>query len=103
MKLLAKLMLVVFSFSVLILSGCVSVGPQTVGRDRFDYTGALGDSWKEQMLINTVKLRYGDSPVFLDIASVISQYSVESLVDVRLFWVHPVTSVGTNTQSTGAQ
>lgn len=101
MKLLARLMLIVFSFNVLVLPGCVSVGPQTVGRDRFDYTGALGDSLKEQMLVNTVKLRYGDTPVFLDVASVISQYSLESLVDLRLSWVHPVTSVATNTQSTG--
>ena len=53
------------------------------------------------MLVNTVKLRYGDTPIFLDVASVISQYSVESLVDLRLSWVNPVTSVATNTQSTG--
>ena len=99
MKFLARLIFVVFSFSVLVLSGCVSIGPHTVGRDRFDYTGALGDSWKEQMLINTVKLRYGDTPVFLDVASVISQYQVAAQMNLGLTWVHPVTSVATNSQS----
>jgi hypothetical protein len=94
-----KRLLVVLSLSLLILSGCVSLGPHTVGRDRFDYTGALGDSWKEQMLINTVKLRYGDTPVFLDVASVISQYQVAAQVNLGLTWVHPVTSVATNSQS----
>ena len=81
------------------LTGCGSIGPHTVARDRFDYTGALGDSWKEQMLINTVKLRYGDTPVFLDVASVISQYQVAAQMNLGLTWVHPVTSVATNSQS----
>lgn len=29
------------------------------------------------MLLNMVKVQYGDAPVFLDVASVINQYSVE--------------------------
>jgi len=53
------------------------------------------------MLINTVKLRYGDTPVFLDVASVISQYQVVAQVNLGLTWVHPVTSVATNSQSVG--
>ena len=87
-----RLTLTVLLLSLFALWGCAGIGPHTVARDRFDYTGAIGDSWKEQMLVNTVKLRYGDTPIFLDIASVISQYSVESLVDLRLSWVNPVTS-----------
>jgi len=90
-----------FSLSSLILSGCTGIGPLTVARDRFDYTGAIGDSWKQQMLVNTVKLRYGDTPVFLDVASVINQYSVTSQVNLGLTWVHPVTQAATNVQSVG--
>jgi hypothetical protein len=101
MDIIKRLTLTALSLSLFLLWGCTGMGPHTVARDRFDYSGALGDSWKEQMLVNTVKLRYGDTPVFLDIASVISQYSVESLVDVRLSWVHPVTTAATNVQSTG--
>ncbi len=56
------------------LSGCSGIGPGTVLRDRFDYTAAISDSWKDEMLLNLVKIRYGDAPVFLDVASVISQY-----------------------------
>jgi len=98
---LKRLMLIALSLSLLALSGCGGIGPRTVVHDRFDYTGALGDSWKQQMLINTVKLRYGDTPVFLDVASVINQYSVESQVDLRLTWANPVVQAGTNAQSTG--
>ena len=60
------------------LSGCASIGPWTVARDRFDYITAISDSGKSQMLLNLVKLRYGDAPVFLDMSSVINQYTVEA-------------------------
>jgi hypothetical protein len=59
------------------LSGCASIGPSTISRDRFDYVTAISDSGKSQMLLNLVKLRYGDAPVFLDMSSVINQYAVE--------------------------
>jgi hypothetical protein len=59
------------------LSGCASIGPSTISRDRFDYITAISDSGKSQMLLNLVKLRYGDAPVFLDMSSVINQYTVE--------------------------
>jgi hypothetical protein len=86
---------------VLTLTSCAGIGPYTVGRDRFDYTSAISDSWKAQMLVNMVKLRYGDTPTFLDVASVINQYSVESQVDLRLSWADPVTAAITNTRSAG--
>ena len=70
------------------LSGCASIGPGTVARDRFDYITAISDSWKSQMLFNLVKLRYGDAPVFLDVASVINQYGIEGSVGFSGSWAH---------------
>jgi hypothetical protein len=68
------------------LSGCASIGPRTVTRDRFDYISAISESWKAQMLFNLVKLRYGDTPVFLDVASVITQTGVTGTLGVSGSW-----------------
>jgi hypothetical protein len=96
-----KCLLSALSLIFLAAWGCGSIGSKSVTHDRFDYNGAIGESWKEQMLINMVKIRYGDTPVFLDVASVINQYSVESQLDLRLTWADPIVSAVTNSQSTG--
>jgi hypothetical protein len=57
------------------LSGCANLGPDRLVQNRFNYNSAIGDSWKEQMLLNIVKMRYGDVPVFLAVQSVIDQYN----------------------------
>jgi hypothetical protein len=60
---------------LLLVAGCASIGPGTVPRDRVDYITAVAESWKEQTLLNVVRMRYGDAPSFLDVSSVISAYS----------------------------
>lgn len=62
----------------LTLSGCTHIGPNTVKVDRFDYSSAISDSWKQQTLLNIVKLRYMDLPVFVDVSSIVASYSLET-------------------------
>ncbi|WP_428672856.1 hypothetical protein [Reyranella sp.] len=57
---------------------CSSIGPATVPRDRGDYGAAIGDSWKQQTLLNIIKLRYGDFPIFMEIAQVIAGYQIQT-------------------------
>src|SRR5215472_13256580 len=71
------------SVVVLLATGCTHLGPKTIAVDRFDYGTAIGDSWKQQTLLNIVELRYMDLPVFMDVASVVSGYSVQTGVNVN--------------------
>lgn len=67
---------------VLLLAGCTTIGPTSVQRDRFDYNTAIADSWKEQTLLNIVKLRYADMPLFVEVASIVSGYTLERSVSL---------------------
>jgi hypothetical protein len=83
------------------LSGCASIGPYSVARDRFDYISAISDSWKSQMLLNLVKIPYGDAPVFLDVTSVINQYVLETEASVASSWQTPLSTNSPNAYAIG--
>ena len=57
----------------LLVSACTSFGPRHVPVDRFNYNQAIGRSANEQMLLNLVRLRYREVPVFLAVSSVLTQ------------------------------
>ena len=58
------------------------IGPQSLPRDRAAYSSGLADSWKEQTLLNIVKLRYIDAPTFVDISSITTGYSLTQTASV---------------------
>ena len=62
------------------VAACASIGPSTVPQDRIDYATSIGDSWKQQTLLNIVKLRYGDVPIFLEVAQVVAGYQLQSTI-----------------------
>ena len=59
-----------------LLTACASVRPERIDADRIEYGQVIAESWKRQTLLNVVRLRYGDAPVFLEVGSVINSYSV---------------------------
>ena len=62
-------------YLAMISAGCSSIGPGTVPTDKFDYNGAIAEAQQQELLLNLVRLRYREPPVFLKVSSVISQYS----------------------------
>ncbi len=60
---------------MMVLSGCASFGPRNVPPDQFNYNAAISRSIQEQMLFNLIRLRFFETPVFLSISSVLTQYS----------------------------
>jgi hypothetical protein len=78
-RIAAGLMTVVLSLA----TGCSHLGPRSVAVDRFDYGSAIADSWKQQTLLNIVKLRYMDLPVFVDVSSLVSGYSMQTGISVN--------------------
>ena len=73
---LRKLRSISCGVALLALTGCVSVSPTHVTTDRMDYGQVVAESWKRQTLLNVVRLRYADAPMFLDVASIINSHTV---------------------------
>lgn len=63
-----------------LLAGCGGVGARRIRAERFDYNEAVVQTWNEQMLLNLVRLRYRDTPYFLEVTSVSTQYEVAGTV-----------------------
>ena len=91
----------VLLLAVLAMAGCMSIGPDLMNRDRFDYSNAVAESWKTQMLLNLVKLRYDDTPIFMDVSSVVAGYSATGAVgasaSIPTFQGNPNTGTVTGT------
>jgi hypothetical protein len=68
--------------ALVLISGCAAQGAKRVPRDRFDYNAAIAYSTREQMLLNIVRSRYLEVPVFLTVSSALTQYEYDRSVGV---------------------
>lgn len=68
----------VFAFAA---AGCVhGLGPKAIQQEHADYNRQVVASANEQILLNLVRLRYNDTPLFLGIGTIVAQYSLENHV-----------------------
>ncbi len=64
------------------VGGCAAFGPGRLPADRFDYNAAIAQSSEEQMLTNLVRMRYLHIPEFLEVSSVLTQYTYDGGIGV---------------------
>ncbi len=57
------------------------MGPATIQQDRVNYSDAIAESWKDQVLRNIVKLRYMDTPIFLDVGQIVGGYTWQTSIN----------------------
>jgi hypothetical protein len=63
------------------LSGCTTgLGPRAIRNERPDYNQQIVRSADEQMLLNLVRIRYNDTPLFLELGSVVTSYGLDAAV-----------------------
>jgi len=63
------------------LCGCFHLGPDRLEEDEIGYSQALGDTQNQQTLLNVVRLRYADTPSFLQTTQIISSYQLQQSVE----------------------
>ncbi|AMV32435.1 hypothetical protein VN12_09945 [Pirellula sp. SH-Sr6A] len=75
----SQILIAIAAFGLLASMGCrSSYGPRSIVADRLPYNQAIATSWKEQTLLNIVKLRYMDTPFFIDVSQVTGGYTFQS-------------------------
>lgn len=62
------------------LAGCLGLGPTKLSEDQIGYSRTLTTAQNRSTLLNIVRLRYGDTPTFLDATQIISGYQLQKSV-----------------------
>lgn len=92
----------VLLFAVLISAGCQHYGPRSIVADRIPYNQALAESWKEQTLLNIVKMRYVDTPFFLEVAQITGGYTIQGTAAATGGIYPPYSNLASFSQQLGA-
>jgi hypothetical protein len=69
--------LLLLALSLAPLSGCV--GPYALRESRLRYNESYRKTNDEEILLNIVRLRYADSPVFIDLPNITSQFQLSTV------------------------
>lgn len=68
------------------LSGCTSLGPQTLDHARLQYNEVIKRTTEEQLLLNIVRLRYTDTPSSLAVSAIAAQFERSQSVGLLPFF-----------------
>ena len=71
-------LLLVGCLATLATTGCTTLGPRVLTGELVNYNLALQHTSDEQLLLNLVRLKYRDTPIFLEVSSIAAQFSVDT-------------------------
>ena len=94
----------ILAFLALMLTGqagCQHYGPRSIVDDRLPYNEAVATSWKEQTLLNIVKMRYVDTPFFVDVPQITSGYTIQGTAAATGGIFPPVSNLASFAQQLG--
>lgn len=74
--------------AVIVLTGCTSLGPNVIRQEQRPYNEALVFSWKEQLLLNLVRLKYRDDPYFIEVTGITSNHSINLSTSAEIKFPH---------------
>lgn len=63
---------------LLVLGGCAVVGPASIRSGRQAYNEAVQQTTDQELLLNIVRLRYRDTPTFLQISGIATQMQLQN-------------------------
>ncbi len=69
------------SAMVMVAGGCTTLGARAMKGERLHLNAALKQTNDEQLLLNLVRLRYRDTPAFLEVSSIASQSRFEASLE----------------------
>lgn len=67
---------------ITLLSACARIGPDVIQAGGNDYNVAIQRTNDEQLLLNLIRLKYRDTPFFLEVNSVSSQFKLISEAEI---------------------
>lgn len=72
--------LLVISCSIFL--GCTKYGPLFLKSERSQYNLAIQKTNDEQLLLNLVRLKYHDNPLFIEVNSIASQFTIQNDIGI---------------------
>jgi hypothetical protein len=61
----------------LLAGGCASMGPKAMRGNRTAYNASIQQGDKEELLLNLVRIRYGEPPFFMSVGSISSSFNFQ--------------------------
>ena len=71
-----------FFVTAFIFVGCAHHGPVSLKSERSKYNLAIQKTNDEQLLLNLIRLKYRDTPFFMEVSNVASQFSLQKKASI---------------------